>query len=135
MAEAESGNVVVGLVDKRHTEYAEEFRSFSGQGNSLGASTVSGGVFDPSSLPETPPTMDSNAPATSIQVRLPNGQRRVLRINLSMTVADVAAILRENADGTPFRLSAGFPPKPLEDASATVEASGLKGAQVTMSKA
>lgn len=136
-AEAEGGNVVVGLVDKRDTDYQEEFRSFQGQGNSLGgqAQVSSDGTFDPSTLPESPPALNDSDPTTSIQVRLTNGQRRVIRINLSSSVADLAAHLRGEAGADSFRLVSGYPPKPLEDASATVEDAGLKGAQVSMQKA
>ncbi len=133
---AGDGDVVVGLIDKRHEEYVEKFQSFSGEGNSLGgtASASTDGAFDPASLPESPPPVDDHKPVTSIQIRLPNGSRRVVRINLSMTVGDLAAHLRSDAGSGPFRLVAGFPPKPLTDASATVEGAGLKGAQVSLQK-
>lgn len=134
---AGDGDVVVGLIDKRTEEYVEKFQSFSGEGNSLGgvASASADGAFDPASLPETPPALDDHKPVTSIQIRLPNGTRRVIRINLSMTVGDLAAYLRSDAGSEPFRLVAGFPPKPLTDASATVEEAGLKGAQVSLQQA
>lgn len=35
----------------------------------------------------------------------------------------------------PFLLTAGFPPKPLSDPTATLEAAGLKNAQVTQKEA
>lgn len=126
----EDGNVTVGLIDKRKEEFVETFSSFSGQGNSLGdsASASPDGVIDPTSLPDTPPAVDDAQPTTSIQVRLINGQRRVVRINTASTVADLAAHVG-GADG-PFRLISGFPPKPLTDLSQSIEAAGLKGAQV-----
>lgn len=136
-ASAGAGNVVVGLVDKRGEEYVETFRSFSGQGTSLGSTAEAAptsSVFDPATLPESPPAVDESQPTTSIAVRLLNGQRRVIRINLSSTVADLARHLRAEAGSDRFRLAAGFPPKPLEDPNATVEAAGLKGAQVSMQK-
>ena len=130
-AEAEGGNVVVGLVDKRDSDYVEEFRSFSGQGTSLGSAaattTTTGGTFDPSALPETPPTLDESAPTTSIQVRLANGQRRVIRINLSATVADLATHLRSEAGTESFRLVAGFPPKPLQRCGCNSRSLGTQG--------
>lgn len=131
---AGDGDVVVGLLDKRTEEFVEAFQSFSGEGNSLGgtATASADGAFDPVSLPETPPPLDDHKPVTSIQVRLPNGTRRVIRINLAMTVGDLAAFLRSDAGSDPFRLVAGFPPKPLTDADATIEGAGLKGAQVTL---
>jgi UBX domain-containing protein 1 len=133
----ESGNVTVGLIDKRKEEYIEQFQSFSGAGATLGGTSSSaatgntaGAVVDPSTLPE-PPETDTSRPTTSIQVRLPNGQRKVIKVNLEASVLQFAAHLRSNVDA-PFRLVSGFPPKPLEDLDATVEAAGLKGAQVSV---
>ncbi|EEC50005.1 predicted protein [Phaeodactylum tricornutum CCAP 1055/1] len=128
-------NVTVGLIDKRSEEYVEEFRSFSGQGTSLGTSTSvsEDGRFDPASLVE-PPALDENRPTTSIAVRLLNGSRRVVKINTTGTVANLASSLRDSSD-EPFRLVSGFPPKPLQDGSVTIEDAGLKGAQVSMQKA
>eukprot|EP00522_Entomoneis_paludosa_P012108 CAMPEP_0172445288 /NCGR_PEP_ID=MMETSP1065-20121228/5149_1 /TAXON_ID=265537 /ORGANISM="Amphiprora paludosa, Strain CCMP125" /LENGTH=249 /DNA_ID=CAMNT_0013196087 /DNA_START=19 /DNA_END=768 /DNA_ORIENTATION=+ len=131
------GNVLVGLVDKRGEEYVESFRSFSGQGTSLGSSAPAAsadGTFDPSAL-GTPATVDESQPTTSVAVRLLNGKRQIVKINLSSTVQDLAAHLREAAGDQSFRLAAGFPPAALTDTSATIEAAGLKGAQVNMQKA
>jgi len=135
LQDSDQGNVTVGLIDKRQEEYVEEFRSFSGQGTSLGtavATTTASNIFDPATLP-SPPEVGTQ-PTTSIQVRLLNGQRRVIRIPLSATVADLAAHLGDAAT-EPFRLVSGFPPKPLEDPNMTVKDAGLKGAQVQMQKA
>ena len=141
MADAGEGSadVVVGLIDKRKEDYKETFRSFSGQGTSLGGATASGeasndGRFDPASL-EEPPAPASDAVVTSVQVRLLSGQRRVLRIAASSTVRDLAAHLRTDAGDAAFQLVAGFPPKPLKDPTQTVEEAGLKGAQVSMKRA
>jgi len=125
------GDVTVGLIDKRKEEFVETFSSFSGQGNSLRGSSAASpdGLIDPASLPETPPAVDDSQPTTSIQVRLVNGQRRVVRINTLSTVADLAAHIG-GGDG-PFRLISGFPPKPITDLSQSIEDAGLKGAQVT----
>lgn len=133
-------DVVVGLVDKREEDYVETFRSFSGAGNTLGGSTsasagADGGTFDPATLPSPPPSVDAGRPSTSIAVRLLNGKRHVVKINLDATVQDLAANLVPHAESNPFRMMAGFPPKPLADPSATIEAAGLKGAQVSMQKA
>ena len=130
------GDVVVGLVDKREEDYVETFRSFSGAGTALGASSVSEeGTFDPANLPSPPPAMDAGRPSTSIAVRLLNGKRQVVKINLDAPVQDLAAHLVAHVESSPFRMVAGFPPKPLTDPSATIEAAGLKGAQVSLQKA
>lgn len=131
------GDVVVGLIDKRTEEYVETFRSFSGQGNSLRTTTTTSSsadpsVFDPATLSEPSPVVTGTT-TTPIQVRLINGQRRVIRLNLTSTVTDLAASVRHEASGMLFRLVSGFPPQPL-DGTLTVEAAGLKGAQVSMQK-
>ncbi|CAB9503091.1 NSFL1 cofactor p47 [Seminavis robusta] len=132
------GDVTVGLIDKRSEEYIEKFQSFSGAGASLGTKTTGeeGGsdTVDPATLPPQPPAVDASQPTTSIQVRLPNGKRKVVKINLSSSVTDLAAHLRDVASGR-FRLLAGFPPAPITDLTQSVEAAGLKGASVSMQAA
>lgn len=132
-----SGDITVGLVDKRSEEYVEKFKSFSGEGTSLGgsASASTDGNIDPATLPSPPPAVDAGKPTTSIAVRLLNGKRKVVKINLDATVSDLAANLRDEAESNTFRLLAGFPPAALKDLSQTIEEAGLKGAQVSMSKA
>ena len=133
------GDITVGLIDKRSEDYVETFTSFSGQGNSLGTASSStsaaagAGVIDPSSLPSEPPQVDASQPTTNIQVRLHNGQRRVITVNLTSTVGDLAAhvVAATSSGGAPFSLVSGFPPKPLLDLTQTIESAGLKGAQVT----
>lgn len=132
------GDVTVGLIDKRSEEYVETFQSFSGAGASLGTKTTGEDekteTVDPATLPEQPPAVDAGQPTTSIQVRLPNGKRKVIKINLTASVRDLAAHLREVATG-PFRLLTGFPPQPITDFAQSVEAAGLKGSAVSMQSA
>lgn len=149
-----NNNTTVGLIDKRHQEYVEEFRSFSGTGQSLGSSTTAtatsssgegstNSVFDPSVLLSSSgmtnnATTDAAAPTTSIAVRMLDGSRKVVTIALGATVAELAARVAQASSmtlQTPFRIVAGFPPKPLEDGNQTVEDAGLKGAQVKLQKA
>lgn len=139
---ASGGNIVVGLVDKRTEDYVETFQSFSGTGESLGSSSVvtTDGVFDPQTMAassessiEGSDSADSST-TTSIAVRLPNGKRKIVKLSLTASVADLALRLREDSEGSPFRLTAGYPPQPLTDSNVTIEAAGLKGAQVSMQK-
>lgn len=135
---ANEGNVTVNLVDKRSQEYVETFRSFSGAGASLGTSSGNStdGVIDPSTLTlSPPPENDANKPTTSIQVKLLNGKKKVVKIHLDATVGVLASMLVQDAAGESFRLTTGFPPKPLTDMDATIADSGLQGAQVIMKKA
>jgi UBX domain-containing protein 1 len=136
LMEGDDGNVTVGLVDKRQEDFVETFRSFSGAGATLGAiSAVTGSTVDSRSLPDAQ-ALDESRPSTSIQVRLPNGKREVLKVNLDVPVlqlaSQVAQLLGDQAGS--FQLVAGFPPKPLVDFESSVEAAGLKGAQVQVKK-
>jgi len=125
----EGENVTVGLIDKRKEEYIEKFSSFSGEGNSLGTTATADdtGIIDPTSLPSSPQEVDENQTTTSIQVRQIDGKRRVIRINTSATVADLAAHIGGDVS---FRLVSGYPPKPLLNLAQTIEEAGLKGSQV-----
>ena len=66
-------------------------------------------------------------------MRTIDGKKLKLKINLSITVSQFAALVASNSVETasPFSLSAGYPPKDLTDGDATVEAAGLKGAAIT----
>ena len=111
---------------------APAYTAFS-SGTALGSSSPSSasGAFVPSSLPPAP-ILDDSAPSTTIQVRTSDGKKLRLKVNTSITVAQLAALVVENtgSDMT-FALSAGFPPKELSDAQATIETAGLIGAAVT----
>ena len=152
------GEVVVGLVDKRGEEYdpanhsggggggmgggggsGDGFAAFDGEGTSLGSAATpatAGGVIVPDS-DATAPTVDDGQPTTSIQVRLLDGKRLVIKVNTTATVSDVASAI--NASGRAgedmYVLSAGFPPRPIEDLSKMVTEAGLAGSVVNQKKA
>ena len=154
------GEVVVGLVDKRGEEYDPAnhsggsgasagggggggggggFAAFDGEGTSLGSAATpatSGGVIAPDS-DATPPTLDSSQPTTSLQIRLLDGTRLVIKVNTTATVGDVAATINASgqAGSDMYVLSAGFPPRPIEDLSKTVQEAGLAGSVVNQKKA
>ena len=67
-----------------------------------------------------------------------DGKRKVIKIALTATIEQLAAHAVQASNttiATPFRIVAGFPPKPLMDSTATIEEAGLKGAQVQLQKA
>ncbi len=85
------------------------------------AAASSGGAID---LSDTggKPVVDESKPKTQIQFRFHNGQRAALDVNLTHTVADLHTYITFVApvDGS-YQLVSGFPPKPLNDPSKTVE--------------
>ena len=120
-------------------------QSFTGEGQSLGGGTTTsnkdGVVWDPQTLTDTPPPLDTASKATSIAVRLLDGKRKIVKLNVKHTVQDLATHLKQAAGGgdvpwmsEKFCLVGGYPPKPLVDANATIADAGLTGAQVTMKK-
>ena len=145
------GDVMVGLVDRRGEDYDPErhgqegggsgssggFQSFSGEGQTLAsdyAASNSGGVIDPSNA-STPPQLDASRPSTSIAIRLLNGKRLVVKVNLDSPVSDLGQHIGSQAGGDPYVLTAGYPPATIDDLSQSVEEAGLKGAQVVLKKA
>ena len=136
--EAEGGVVEVDVEDKRGEEYVPPaYVAYGGTGQSVGASSaapssavVEGGAGSSSA------TVDESQPTTKIQYRLTNGKKATATFNLNHTVRDVQAYARTmNPEVTSFVLSAGFPPKPLDNPDLTIEEAGLKNAAVTQKKA
>ena len=95
------------------------------------AATSTGGAVDLSATGGKP-AVDESQPKTTIQFRFHNGQRGQLEVNHTHTVADLHTYIQFVApvEGS-YALMAGFPPKPLNDPSATIQAAGLIKASVT----
>ena len=117
------------------------FQSFSGEGQTLAsassssaAASNSGGVIDPSNA-STPQTLDAARSSTSVAIRLLNGKRLVVKVNLDSPVSDLGQHIGSQAGGDPYVLTAGYPPATIDDLSQSVEEAGLKGAQVVLKKA
>jgi hypothetical protein len=81
--------------------------------------------------------VDEGKPVTMIQVRLLNGKRLRVKINVDATVGDLVLFVNASGDAgqEDYVLSAGFPPKILEDLEKTVGEVGLQGSQVIQKKA
>lgn len=130
-ASGNGGNVTVGLVDKRSEEYVEQQTSFTGTANVLGGTTINatddGVVTSVSS--EDKPTLDESSPHTRIMIRLANGKREVLKVNLDWALSSILSLLPPSEQ--PFILSAGYPPTILTDYSKTIKDAGLENAQLT----
>mmetsp|Transcript_14321 Transcript_14321/g.30607 ORF Transcript_14321/g.30607 Transcript_14321/m.30607 type:complete len:288 (+) Transcript_14321:138-1001(+) len=153
------GEVMVGLVDRRGEEYDPErhgrqgqrggggggFQSFSGEGQSLGgtadgsaasaaAASTGGSVIDPTNA-STPQSLDASRPSTSIAIRMLNGKRLVVKVNLDSPVTELGHHIGTQAGMDPYVLTSGYPPAVIDDLGKSVEEAGLKGAQVVLKKA
>lgn len=133
-------------VDQRTNEDYQEApkkpaKPFSGGGNRLGSATpeLSGAGASSSAAvaAATPPPaakreikVDESKPVTTIQLRLGDGTRLVVKVNLDHTVADLRGLVAESRpDGRAFVLQTTFPSRELPDGE-TVEQAGLKNAVV-----
>jgi UBX domain-containing protein 1 len=126
----------VSIDDKRGEDYvAPAYRAFSGSGGALGSAAPppAAAVVRSSGSGAAALKVDEASPKTSVQVKLANGKKEVVELNLSHTVKDLMERVAAfgATGGKPFVLKAGFPPKPLGDSSATIEAAGLKNSSVT----
>ena len=130
------------MEDHRDTDYkAPPYRAYSGAGASLGAAKpAAGAVVHAAAGPAGAAAevrVDAAQPTTTIAVKLLDGRRERVVLNLTNTVRDLQAKVAalNGHQGAPFVLLAGFPPKPLAVADATIDGAGLKGAAVTQQKA
>lgn len=134
------------LVAPTNAQSSSSFEAFSGAGQTLsGALTTAADAADtspPASCgaaawnERAAPIVDESVPTLMVQVRLASGGARKFKLNRSHTVADLKVLVEKaltNAGTTPraYVLAAGFPPRPLADNDATLEAAGLAGAAVT----
>lgn len=132
------GPVNVSLVDKRGEDYEKppepSYVAYSGAGQTVGGSAKvdDGALVSGDAGADEKPVVDDAQPTTTIMIRLHNGKRMKATLNLSHTVRHVQALISaEGAGSAPYVLMAGFPPAQLNDAAQTIEAAGLKGAQIT----
>eukprot|EP00419_Tripos_fusus_P047172 CAMPEP_0172826920 /NCGR_PEP_ID=MMETSP1075-20121228/19750_1 /TAXON_ID=2916 /ORGANISM="Ceratium fusus, Strain PA161109" /LENGTH=358 /DNA_ID=CAMNT_0013668645 /DNA_START=49 /DNA_END=1125 /DNA_ORIENTATION=- len=78
--------------------------------------------------------VDPSKPKTKIQLQLPDGSKRAEEFNCEHTVGDLRSLCVKIL-GQAVKVKGGFPPKDLEDDTQTLEAAGLKGAQVRIALA
>ncbi|XP_042205494.1 NSFL1 cofactor p47-like [Homarus americanus] len=151
--EARGGEVYINMADHRHEDYVQSrssLRAFSGSGHTLGslAPMVVGQETEPlgavggasvnttliASTSKDPKALENaaqaklnvntSAPVTNIQVRLPDGSRLVLKVNHSHTIRDIRQFIsaaRPAIQSTEFALMTTFPYAELTDVSQTVE--------------
>lgn len=139
------GMIDVRLDNKALEEYKPErkLQAFSGEGHRLGAPAPETVDQAPSesnregqqeaSAASSGLTLDESQPLTTIQVRLVDNSRIVIRANLSHTVGDLVSHIRAIApqySSTNFVLASTFPAKELTDLEQTVDQAKLANASV-----
>ncbi|CAM0909908.1 unnamed protein product [Alopecurus aequalis] len=79
-------------------------------------------------------TVDDSLPSTSLQIRFADGSRVVARFNTSHTISDVRAFVDATRPGeaSDYTLQVGFPPKPLDDVTKTIEEAGVANSVIIL---
>jgi len=143
--EAKGGEVHVDMEDHKEEEYVKpkvSKKPFQGSGNVLGS--IAPAVAPPEASPNLDPAqaekaaqqklkLDETKPVASIQVRLADGSRLIVKLNHTHTVADLRVYIstaRPQYQGVQYSLLTTFPNKELTDDTLTVATAGLVGAAV-----
>ncbi|CAL8082425.1 unnamed protein product [Calicophoron daubneyi] len=124
------GLVNVLLEDHHHEAWhappTPKVKPFSGTGTMLGhplPRIVSSAPQQSQSAPVPAPEVDASKPTTELQIRLPDGERLVIRLNHSHTIEDIRkAVISKRPDlaAHTFTLMTTFPNRELTDDAQTV---------------
>lgn len=145
-SQVRGGMIDVKLEKRLQEDYKPQRRlqAFSGEGHRLGAPTpetvegeqtaaTSSGASDKTSLTSSGLVVDESQPVTTIQVRLVDNSRLVVRINQSSHVGDLVShirAIRPQYSSTNFVLATTFPAKELTDLEQTISEAKLANASV-----
>jgi UBX domain-containing protein 1 len=139
MEEPGIGNVSINLVDNKGENYLPpkpELVPFAGGGTRLGSASSAPPPAATFAAPDGSAaaavvTVDPALPVASIQVRLSDGTRIVVRLNDNHTVQNLRDFVTASRPGvTSFSLATTFPRKSLSDPSQTIKEAKLSGAVV-----
>ena len=78
-------------------------------------------------------TVSADAPTTTLQVRLADGSRKLVKANHTHTILQLRQHIATLTPGVAFTLRGGFPPKPLEDESLTLAEAKLLNETIVQS--
>jgi len=145
---ARGGEVNLNMEDHRQEEFVETKKSvkaFAGEGHRLGGvapeitpstTPITSGISSKKEDEEAAQReleLDQNRPFTSIQIRLVDSSRLVLKINTDQPVARIRQFIcraRPAMAATPFILLTTFPNKELDNENATIAEASLQNASI-----
>jgi len=128
----------LNIEDRKEEEYkppALVLRPFSGAGHSLGGGTATTVVAVPPRKQRPPLVVDSSVPTTSLQIRLHDGTRLVVKFNHHHTVGDIIGFVdKALPEKFSYQLQTAFPVKVLTDEGQTIAEAGLLNAVLLQKK-
>lgn len=137
--EGEEGgaDIDVHCIDKsatKHVPTPAAARPFGGEGQTIGGARAGGGDVGAPLVVPREAALDASAPTTSVQLRLPDGSRAVLKLNQGHTVADLRAHAATlTPAGRRFELALAMPRQKLADDGVSLKEAGLLNATVLVS--
>lgn len=127
-------NVGIGLENKMSEVFVPPKKPFDfskSEGKSLGASSSTSQAVDTSQLSAREFIPNADEPTTTLQIVLHNRKKVRATFNHSTTVGQLYEhVMHISGQSSNFNLLGGFPPKPLQDNSATIKEAGLVGSSV-----
>jgi len=128
----------VHIIDKSGEPYKPPpatLKPFGGAGRSMrddaGAASSSS---DAPAVDAAVLVLDESAPTTTLQVRLADGSRKMIKANHTHTILQLRGhIASLSTPGLSFTLRGGFPPKPLSDESLTLKDANLLNETIVQS--
>lgn len=106
-------------------------KPFSGEGRSMREEPSADAPAAPALGAGEELVVDASAPTTTLQVRLADGSRKVVKANQSHTVLQLYGHVATLTPGASFELMAGFPPKKLTEMEKTLAEAGLLSESIT----
>lgn len=121
LADQLKGDADVALEDKRTENYErkEEKRLFQGEGVVLGGSGGEGRA-EGLKLGDLSVRLADNSPVHALQVKFPNGERKVLQVNPETPMAAVRAAVEGQLKTRQFRMTTPLPVRDLTAESRTL---------------
>jgi len=110
----------VHVIDKSGEAYKPPpvtLKPFQGGGRSMRDEASSSAAAASSEGEAAPLVVDESQPTTTLQVRLADGSRKIVKANHTHTIAQLRSHIMTLTPGVGFNLKGGFPPKPLADES------------------
>jgi len=127
----------VHIIDKSGEPYKPPpvtLKPFSGEGRTM--RDESAGSSSEAAMPASAPaelTVDESAPTTTLQVRLSDGSRKIVKANQTHTVLQLHNHIATLTPGVAFSLGTAFPRKKLTEMGQTLAEAGLLNETIVQS--
>lgn len=140
----EGNDVQVSVMDKRPMKFADDQSTGTSGGGALssgsGRNPIKPGQADLSQGATAGPTasgqgqvdVDESKETTTIQIRFGDGKRVQQQFNVDAKVAELFKFIADSCGTDSFKVTVGFPPRPIIDKSQTLKEANLLREQVSV---